>query len=179
MKEPSMTHDVTRARRSVPILLALVLSLASCATSYGAKGLFGGFEEQRIDDTTLRVHFQGNGFTSRQTVETYTLRRCAELTRQNGFDWFVVVDGETEVGDTQIHSGNTSSSHTSGVAGLNSLGNVDYGSNTTTWTGPSSTVNVRKYDSAVMIKMFHGEKPADVFNAYVADEVIANLGSQA
>lgn len=167
-----------RALRRTLATLTLFLCASSCATSYGAKGLFGGFEEVRLDGSTMRVHFQGNGFTSKQKVETYTLLRCAELTRESGYDWFLVVDGGTESKDTQVHSGSFQSSHTSGVAGVNSLGNVSYGSTTTGWTSPSTTVGVRKYDSAVVIKMFAGEKPEDAWNAYVAAEVIEFLGPQ-
>lgn len=159
-------------------ILALTLAASSCATSYGAKGLFGGFEEMRIDSSTMRVHFQGNGYTSKQTVETYTLLRCAELTRANGFDWFLVVDGGTEAKDTQVHSGSFNSSSTSGVAGINSLGNVDYGSTTTGWTSPSMTTSIRKYDAGVVIKMFSGEKPDEAWNAYTAADVIETLGPQ-
>ena len=174
---PTHTARTSRWTRGL-LTLALLASLGSCATSYGSKGLFGGFEEMRIDGNTMRVHFQGNGYTSKQTVETYTLMRCAELTQENGFDWFLVVDDDTEAKDTQVHSGSTNYSSTSGVAGINSLGNVNYGSSTSGWTSPSATFNIRKYDSGVVIKMFSGERPQEAFNGYVAAEVIEFLGPQ-
>jgi hypothetical protein len=158
------------------VALALIASMSSCATSYGEKGLFGGFEETRLDANTMRVHFQGNGYTAKQTVEDYTILRCAELTEEHGFDWFLIVDDETEGKDTQVHSGSFNSSSTSGVASVNSYGNVNYGSTTQGWTSPSSTFNIRKYDSSVVIKMFAGEKPEEAFNAYSAADVIKYVG---
>ncbi len=178
---PNTTNPArkTRTNRWTGRLAAVaLLALCSCATSYGAKGLFGGFEETRIDATTMRVHFQGNGFTSKQKVETYTLLRCAELTQEAGYDWFLIVDGDTELNDTQVHSGSFNQSHTSGVAGVNSLGNVNYGETTNGWTSPSTTFNVRKYDASVIMKMFRGEKPAEAHNGYVAAEIVQYLGAQ-
>ena len=44
----------------------------------------------------FRVSFAGNSFTSRETVERYLLFRAAELTVQNGFDHFILVDRDTD-----------------------------------------------------------------------------------
>ena len=50
--------------------------------------------QDRLD--RYRVTFSGDAFTSRDTVEGYLLYRSAELTLQNGYDWFRVTDRETE-----------------------------------------------------------------------------------
>ncbi len=55
----------------------------------------GGFSELRIEENRFRVNFAGNSLTSRETVEGYLLFRAAELTVQQGFDWFTIVDRET------------------------------------------------------------------------------------
>jgi hypothetical protein len=86
--------------------LALAAALASCATP----GLYqpadnreggAGYTEARLSDAAWRVEFIGDDFTSRETVETYLLYRAAELTAENGFDWFVsstpAVSEETEI----------------------------------------------------------------------------------
>lgn len=73
--------------------LGVSLALASCVTS----GLYqradvragqAGYAETRLSDTAWRVEFVGDDFTSRETVETYLLYRSAELTAENGYDWF-------------------------------------------------------------------------------------------
>src|SRR5215475_1112787 len=83
-------------------LVAGSLALAGCAspTPYqplGAEtGVSGGYSNQRITNDQYRVMFSGNTMTSRQTVETYLLYRAAELTTQQGYDWFVMTDRNTD-----------------------------------------------------------------------------------
>ena len=74
------------------------VSLAGCvtATPYqpAAKGL--GYAEQRLETNRYKVTFAGNSSTPRETVETYLLYRAAEVTLQNGYDYFVLVDQSTD-----------------------------------------------------------------------------------
>lgn len=158
--------------------LTLTLCASSCATGYGSKGLFGGFTETQLDANTVRVNFQGNGFTSKEKVETYTMLRCAELTVQNGYDWFLVMNQDTEGQDTQVHSGSYNSSGTTGGASISEYGTVSTWSSTSGYTSPSSTFGIRKYNSALVIKMFTGEKPSDAMHGYDAHEVLTYLGAQ-
>ncbi len=76
------------------VLLCTGLVLASCVTP----GLYqradvragrAGYAETRFSEAAWRVEFVGDDFTSRETVETYLLYRSAELTVENGYDWFV------------------------------------------------------------------------------------------
>src|SRR3546814_6915077 len=55
-----------------------------------------GFSEQRIESNRYMVSFSGNSLTSRETVERYLLFRAAELTVQQGFDHFILVDRNTD-----------------------------------------------------------------------------------
>jgi hypothetical protein len=56
----------------------------------------GGYSETRLAEDRYQVIFSGNSLTSRDRVEGYLLYRAAELTVQNGYDWFVIVDRLTE-----------------------------------------------------------------------------------
>jgi hypothetical protein len=56
----------------------------------------GGYSETRIEPNRWRVTFTGNAMTSRETVEGYLLFRAAELTLQNGDDWFSINDRQTD-----------------------------------------------------------------------------------
>ena len=80
------------------VVVLLGLLLAACAgkpTPYQqAQGGYG-YSEQRIEENRYRVSFAGNSATSRQTVEDYLLYRAAELTVQNGHDWFEVAARDT------------------------------------------------------------------------------------
>jgi hypothetical protein len=92
--------------------LAAVLALAAaglsgCVTPTPYQPLVkgtsaaGGYSETRIEPDRWRVTFAGNTATKRETVETYLLFRAAELTLQNGYDWFSVDDRQT---DTQARA---------------------------------------------------------------------------
>jgi hypothetical protein len=56
----------------------------------------GGYSELRIEPNRWRVNFSGNSMTSRETVEGYLLFRAAEVTLQNGDDWFSINDRQTD-----------------------------------------------------------------------------------
>lgn len=92
------------SRKPVAVIVALALSagLSACATSTPYQPLVkgqataGGFSEVRLEPDRFRVTFAGNSLTSRETVEGYLLYRAAELTVQNGFDWFEILDRDTD-----------------------------------------------------------------------------------
>ena len=83
--------------------LAAGLLLASgCATSTpyqplsASSAVSGGYTDRRLGENRFSVTFAGNTLTSRERVETYLLFRAAELTVEQGYDWFVVVDHEMD-----------------------------------------------------------------------------------
>ena len=61
-----------------------------------AGGVHGGYSDERLGQDTFRVRFHGNDLASRDRVEGYMLYRAAELTLQNGGDWFMIVGRHTE-----------------------------------------------------------------------------------
>lgn len=73
------------------VAAALAVGLASCATPYQQTGFTGGADVQELRPDVFRVSFQGNGYTSRETVQAYWLYRCAELTLEKGFTGFEVL----------------------------------------------------------------------------------------
>jgi hypothetical protein len=92
------------SKRSAGIAAAIVLAagLAACATptpyqpNVHGQATSGGYSEIRIEPNRYRVNFAGNSLTSRETVEGYLLFRAAELTVQQGYDWFAIVDRNTD-----------------------------------------------------------------------------------
>lgn len=74
-------------------VIAIATIAGGCATAYQSSGFTGGYKDAKLDENTYRVSFQGNGMTSRETVEIYGLYRCAELTVERGFDYFISIDG--------------------------------------------------------------------------------------
>jgi hypothetical protein len=173
---------------AVAVALALAGALAGCATptpyQAAVPGQSGstGFSELRIEANRWRVMFAGNSVTSRQTVEAYLLFRSAELTAQNGYDWFAIVDRNTEnKGYTYLDYGPWSGPYGYWQPYWRYYGH-GFGWRTWDpyWGGPfwGDTVDVHtvdKYEATAEITMGKGPKPADDPRAFDAHQVIANL----
>jgi hypothetical protein len=93
---------MTKTTAALVTALALAAGLSACetATPYQpyvrGQATSGGYSETRIEPDRWRVNFSGNSMTKRETVEGYLLFRAAELTLQNGYDWFSIVDRHTD-----------------------------------------------------------------------------------
>lgn len=74
--------------KAVVVILLVAVSLSGCATPYQPSGVTGGFSVLQIKDEVWRVRFGGNGFTTRETAQTYWLYRAAELTLEKGYEGF-------------------------------------------------------------------------------------------
>lgn len=72
----------------------LSLAVLSCATAYQPTGLSGGFEETKLGQSVFQVRFAGNGFSSHGRVASFLLRRCAELSLEEGSRYFLVESAE-------------------------------------------------------------------------------------
>jgi hypothetical protein len=87
---------------------AAALALAACETATPYQPLrpgtatSGGYSERSLEANRWQVSFAGNSLTDRRTVETYLLYRAAELTLAQGYDWFSVVDRQTDR-DTRVY----------------------------------------------------------------------------
>ena len=76
------------------VALSVVCLLSSCTTAYQPDGLGGGYTDRRLSDNTAQVSFRGNRFSTPETLHAYLLRRCADVTLQNGYNYFVLVNNE-------------------------------------------------------------------------------------
>ena len=72
------------------LTLAALLGLSGCATGYHSSSLTGGLTQTRLSERVYQVRFQGNGYTSQERTSVFLLRRCAELTLENGFRYFTL-----------------------------------------------------------------------------------------
>ena len=98
------------------LALAALLAVSACASTYGPDSLTGGFSETALSADSWRVRFGGNGYTTQETVQTYWLYHCAELTLAKGYDGFAIATqvnlsalhdliGDRQSGFVQVHSG--------------------------------------------------------------------------
>lgn len=154
--------------------------LAACATSTpyqpADKGGYG-FSEQRIEESKYRITFRGNSSTSRETVENGLLYRAAELTVQTGFDYFIMLESDTE--ESKRYSTTTDPAH---------FGHYWYGDPRRYYAFPyyaygfgwgsgydSYTREYTRYSAVAFISLGKGPKPTDNPQAFDAREVMVNL----
>ena len=69
-------------------IILLVFFLSGCITPYQKMGLGGGYSDMALSEDTYKVTFRGNSDTSQEYVQNMLLRRCAEITIQNGYKYF-------------------------------------------------------------------------------------------
>jgi hypothetical protein len=167
--------------------------LAGCATptpyqpNIPGQETAGGYSEMRIEPNRWRVTFAGNSLTSRETVEAYLLFRSAELTVQQGYDWFSIVDRNTQIkGYTYVEPDPLYHPWYGPGYGYwrpywRYYGH-GYGWRTWDpfwgdpfWTNQIDVRTVDKFEASAEIFMGKGAKPANDPRAFDARQVIANL----
>jgi hypothetical protein len=73
--------------------LLLLLVLSGCS-AYHARGILGdGYSEENLGEDRWRVTFSVTALTSSDQIDTFLLYRCAELTVEKNFSYFLVVHG--------------------------------------------------------------------------------------
>src|SRR4026208_455881 len=94
---------ISRPLKTLALTVAIATATAcTTATPYQpyrpemAGGVHGGHSEPRLGADRSIAQFHGHERTPRDRVEGYLLYRAAEVTTQNGYDWFTVVDRRTE-----------------------------------------------------------------------------------
>ena len=160
-------------RRIFPIgAIAATAFLVGCVTAvgtaYGPVNASGyGYSETRIESTRYRVVFRGDGATPPGTVESFALRRAAELTLQADRDWFRVVSSDLrgeERGGVNVGAG-------FGTGSYGRRGGVSVGVG-----GDLGKVGGRQlYTARLEIIIGEGEKP-DEPSVYDAASVFAATG---
>jgi hypothetical protein len=140
-----------------------------CSTPYQPDGLSGGYSDNRIDSNTMSVEFRGNGYTSKRKVEMYLLYRCAEVTRDAGYDYFIALNSSTETNQGSITTPGSFSSITSFAKGA-AVTHASY--------FPGQTINFTSYGATTLIRMGKGPKPVENLAAFNAKEIIEYLGAQ-
>jgi hypothetical protein len=187
--------------RSIATLAALALAagLAACATAtpyqpaVRGAAVSGGFSDMRVADNRFRVTFSGNTLTKRETVERYLLFRAAELTSQTGYDWFELVDKQTDRDQrTYVEPDPLSRGFGPGF-GYGGFGYWRpawrmYGSrwggwrswdpfmNDPFWNNRYDVRTVEKFEVTGDILLHKGPAPAENPRAFDARQVLANLG---
>lgn len=79
------------------ILVVACMMAVGCASTYKPAhtgGTIGGYDDAKISDGKYRVTWQGQGKDSPAAVYKWFLLRAADLTKQNGFSYFKIENGQ-------------------------------------------------------------------------------------
>lgn len=161
-------------RRILALVAAAALAACATATPYqpARDGGFG-YAESRIESNRYSISFNGNSLTEREAVETNLLYRAAELTVQNGYDYFVVVNRAVDP-KRQLYAVPTARY---AFSPYYSYYSPRWGWRP--WTDPFWTTDtiseVTRYTATAEIVLFKGPKPSTDPNAFDARDVMANL----
>jgi len=170
-------------RALIAVAAALLLSGCETATPYQPLGAHnhsasGGYSEQQIEPNRWQVEFAGNTLASRERVNRYLLFRSAQLTVNNGFDWFQAVDRNTSA-QTSLYT--DPDPYFAGGWGGPYWGvrrrgfGWGYGYwNDPVWGGSLDVQQVTQYTATVEILMGRGPKPNNP-HAYDARAVMQHL----
>lgn len=178
-----------RKAPALGLIAASSLALAGCLseTSYrpatGSGFAREGFSDRQVERNRFLVSFSGNTVTGRDTVERYLLFRAAELTVQNGYDYFVMADRDTERRSRTY----VNQPFSSGPYGYWGPSWRYYGRGfgwrswdpywgDPFWGDRIDVTTVDKYEASTEVVMGNGPKPAGNVRAFDAREVMANIG---
>lgn len=162
------------------LLMSLsVLALAACTTpttyAPAGEGRYG-FAENQIESNRWSVRFSGNSLTELPTVQNYLIYRAAELTTEQGFDHFIVVDRQTDE-ETRLR--------TVGIDPLAAHFHYRYYNPRWGWRHHRdpffNDVDLReisRYEASAEIVMGRGPKPESNPQAYSAQDVLRTLAPE-
>lgn len=74
---------------------AFIFALASClnskAVAYQKDNGTGGYTEEKVNNDTYIVSFDGNEYNKKDKTFDYALLRAAEIGQRNNFDYFAIL----------------------------------------------------------------------------------------
>jgi hypothetical protein len=153
------------------LIFAAALVASACATAPtpyapAESDRAKGYSELAIESDRYRVSYKGD---DADQARSYALLRAAEITLENGADWFRIVDAYTEV-DSPRSAGRSSVSVGGASGSYGSSVGVGVGINLGSFGGGGSPDAVHTLEMMI----FNGEKPDDP-DAYDARSVQASI----
>lgn len=192
------------SRLRISTALAALAFLGACATATPYQAALDGqkgYANQQIETNRWQISFAGNSLTDRKTVETYLLYRAAELTDLEGYDYFRVIQRETDENRRVVATGygaydpfysnfycdyrfygrrgrlvgypRSWYSRRAGIRGFHG----PFGYHDPFWGPAFDYREIIRYEATSEITMGKGEKPDDP-SYFNADEVLMNLSGR-
>jgi hypothetical protein len=149
--------------------LALVsfLALASCATGYQPQSFTGGFSGYLTAPDEAVIMFHGNGYTSAERVVEMAALRCADITLEHGYRYFVGVG----MADLSSNSSFTTPGYASTYGSVFGYGNYAT-ANATTIITPPQRFNIYRPAISVTIRMSNEEKSLEPLGMVIGGQKV-------
>lgn len=158
-----------------PFVFAAAIALAACASTPVYAPAAGtnaaGYSETQIESNRYFVTYRAGGAADAALLQDYALLRAADLTLQNGRDWFWVDNRRLEAEGARSGGPSIGVGIGGGNWGRRSGVSVGVGVNIPIGGAPAGT---RARAATVEIRFGEGGKPDDP-NAYDARSLSANL----
>jgi len=166
-------------------LLLPALTLLSCATPYVKSGevggiQLGGYDNSTVNGNTAIVSFNANTRTSPAQVRNYLLYRAAEVSIDNGYDYFVITSISTSRMNIDLKVKEVNEAMSPNVSMLSNKYQVEKIKSYRTTASRAATCDSQStsgctaHSSTAVIKMFNGTIPAGLPRAYTALDVMAH-----
>jgi hypothetical protein len=167
----ALVHAARRIGVATGLGLGLLLTACAAPTPYQPAIDGFGYSEQQIEDTRFRVSFAGNSVTPRDSVENYVLYRAAQITTEQGYDYFKVVNQDTEKSTSYYNQSYFDDDFLYPYDRRRRFSRFGLGSSSGT------SYPIEEYSAQADILMFKGDKPAEDISAYDARDVLQRLRS--
>ncbi len=162
---------MTNTRVALRLIMFILILLGACscanmitATGYGPDNLLFkyGYSESRRGDRAYHVNYTYNDRTSLAVCEGYLYRRCAELTRDAGYDYFVMDSHVSQLVQREVKT----AGRTEPVGSGKSHAYVYI---------PGDHIKSMEPFCYGNITMYRGTKPESQRDAFTPDEILRNL----
>ncbi len=147
-------------------VVPLVLMLASCVAnnSYQSFNNGVGYKSEETEPNVYTVSYTGTRTTKTEKVNDFALLRCAEITLEKGFSYFVI----TEATNNRDVAGRGANVNVGSVFSDASKVGLQGGGTFNSSVGPSVSTQPRPV-STLVIHLFHEQPETISYDAYLID----------
>jgi hypothetical protein len=156
----------TRRFQKIALFAVLACVLTGCSTPYQPNSLLGGYTDYMVAPDEAIVTFYGNGYTPAMKVIQMAARRCAEVTLQHSYRYFVGTSASDQSVNYSFSTPGYASTYGQGSAvGYGNYASGSFSSNTI--ITPPQTYNIHKPALTVAIKMSNDEKSLEPYGMVI------------
>ncbi len=157
---------------ALPVMF--ILTACTVPTPYQPGNGGYGYTDQQLEKNRYRVTFEGNSSTPRDDVQNYLLYRAAELTVQEGFDYFTIVDRDLER-STRYYTHAYDDDFGFGYSRYHGRRGYRHRRFLRPRYVSGTSYPVNEYSGTADIVLAEGKKPVDDANSYDALDVLQRL----